>query len=78
MPGDWGPWTAAHFPTQEARDRFLLAMASNVNDRWGTELALDGLGAWVRWREGHFFVLNDMAYAHRGRIVVSVTHHWVI
>ena len=28
-------------------------------------------GAWVRWRPGRFLSLNDVAYAHGGRIAVT-------
>jgi hypothetical protein len=31
----------------------------------------DGLGAQTRWRPGRFLGLNDLAYAHGGRIVVG-------
>jgi hypothetical protein len=76
---DWGPWTAVRFPNEEARDRFFLAVASNVDDGWGAEPALDdGLGAWVRWRPLQFLGLNDIAYAHGGRIVVTVVQRWVM
>jgi len=37
----------------------------------------DDLGAEVRWRRGQFLRLNDVAYAHGGRIVVQVAHHWL-
>ena len=78
-PGIWGPWTAVRFPDQEARDRFFLAVASNVDDGWGAEPALDdGLGAWVRWRPLQFLGLNDIAYAHGGRIVVTVAQRWMM
>jgi len=79
MPGAWGPWTAVRFSNEEARDRFFLAVASNADDGWGAEPALeDGLGAWVRWRPRQFLGLNDIAYAHGGRIVVTVAQHWVM
>lgn len=69
---DWGPWTAARFPHREDRDRFLIAVASNINDEWRAKPALDdGLGAWVQWRVGRFLRLNDLAVAHRGRIIVT-------
>ena len=72
-PDDWGPWTAVRFPNQEARDQFVLAVANNVNDGWGAEPGPDdGLSAWIRWRPQQFFGLNAIAYAHDGRIVVTV------
>lgn len=79
MHGAWGPWTAARFPNEEARDRFFLAVARNVDDMWGAELALeDGLGAWVRWRPQQFLGLNDIAYANGGRILVTVLQRWTM
>jgi hypothetical protein len=30
-------------------------------------------GAMVRWRPGYFLDLNDIAYAHGGRIVIPST-----
>jgi hypothetical protein len=38
----------------------------------------DGLGAQVRWRPGRFLRLNDVAYAHGGRIVVNVMHRGLV
>ena len=77
--GNWGPWTGVRFPSQEARDRFVLAVASNVNEGWGIEPALDdGLGARVRWRPRRFLDLNDIAHAHGGRIVVTVVKRWMM
>ena len=71
-PDDWGPWTAVRFLNEEARDRFVLAVASNVNDEWGAQPAFDdGLGAWVQWRSGRFLRLNDLALTHDGRIIVT-------
>ena len=76
-PGSWGPWTAVRFPNEEARDRFFLAVASNADDGWGAEPALeDGLGAWVRWRPRQFLDLNDIAHACGGRILVTVVKRW--
>jgi len=70
---DWGPWTAAHFPNQEARDQFLRSVATTEESGRGAEpMADDAMGARVRWRPGHFLGLNDMAYAHRGRIILTV------
>jgi hypothetical protein len=34
----------------------------------------EGRSARVRWRPGQFLRLNDVAYTHGGRIVVTVTH----
>lgn len=79
MPGNWGPWTGVRFLTQESRDRFILAVASKVNDGWGIEPALDdGLGALVRWRPQQFLDLNDIAHAHGGRILVTVVKRWTM
>jgi hypothetical protein len=71
-PGDWGAWTTVRFPSQGARDRFLLAVAGIAKERWEAKgIALDDEGARVRWREGYFLGLNDLAVAHRGRIIVT-------
>jgi hypothetical protein len=71
---DFVPWTTARFQTQEARDQFLHVVAT----RQSTEVEVkpmpdESRGAWVRWRPGHFLGLNDVAYAHGGRIVFTVT-----
>ncbi len=69
------PWTAAHFLTQEIRDRFLHVAATLPARDVEAEPMLDEVrGALVRWRPGHFLGLNDIAYAHGGRIVVSADH----
>ena len=66
------PWTAAHFQTQEIRDRFLLVAATLPARDVEVEPMLDEVrGASVRWRPGHFLRLNDIAYAHGGRIVTA-------
>ena len=66
------PWTSAHFQTQEVRDRFLHAAATLPARDVEAEPMLDEVrGALVRWRQGHFLGLNDIAYAHGGRIVVT-------
>jgi hypothetical protein len=38
----------------------------------------DGLGAKVRWRPGRFSRLNDVAYAHGGRILVTIVRRWTM
>ena len=66
------PWTAAHFPTQEIRDRFLLLVATTlpVHDVEAGPMVDEVRGALVRWRPGKFLGLNDVAFAHGGRITV--------
>ena len=66
---DFRPWTAAHFPTQEIRDGFLLvATALPAGDVEVEPMRHEGRGAMVRWRPGKFLGLNDLAFAHGGRI----------
>ncbi len=65
-------WTAAHFPTQEIRDRFLhVARTLQARDVEAKPMPDDVRGALVRWRPGEFLGLNDIAYAHGGRIIVT-------
>ncbi len=66
------PWTAAHFPTQEIRDRFLLLVAATLSasDVEVEPMRHEVRGALVRWRPGKFLGLNDVAFAHGGRITV--------
>ena len=66
------PWTAAHFPTQEIRDRFLLLVAATLpsGDVEVEPMRREVRGALVRWRPGKFLGLNDAAFAHGGRITV--------
>ena len=71
---DWCPWAAARFQTEDARDGFVLSVVNRKDDGWGAEvMPEDGLGAKVRWRPGRFLGLNDVAYAHGGRIILAVT-----
>ncbi len=66
------PWTTARFQTQEIRDRFLHAATTLPARDIEAEPMLDEVrGALVRWRPGKFLGLNDVAYAHGGRIVVT-------
>ena len=66
------PWTAAHFQTQEIRDRFLRVAATLPERDVEIEPMRDEVrGALVRWRPGQFLRLNDIAYAHGGRIVTT-------
>ena len=66
------PWTAAHFQTQETRDRFLRdAALLQTSDVEVEPMPDESRGALVRWRPGKFLGLNDIAYAHGGRINVT-------
>jgi hypothetical protein len=68
---DWGPWSAARFQTEAARDGFVCSVANAQLDGCDAQvMPEDGLGAQVRWRPGRFLGLNDVAYAHGGRIVM--------
>lgn len=70
------PWTSAHFRTQEARDRFLHVAATLPARDVEVQPMLDEVrGALVRWRVGQFLRLNDIAYAHGGRIVTAGRGH---
>jgi hypothetical protein len=69
---DWASPTVARFPDQESRDGFLRSVAAKEDAAWDVKSDPDdGRVASVRWRAGHFLSLNDMAYAQRGRIVVT-------
>ena len=75
----WGPWAAARFQTQGARDDFLVSVAHTEDSGWGAEaMTADGRGAHVRWCRGRFLRLNDVAYAHGGRIVVGVAQRRIM
>ena len=65
------PWTAAHFPCKEARDRFLADVANLPINTVEVARMEEGTVALVRWRPGRFLSLNDIAHAHGGRIVVA-------
>ncbi len=66
------PWTAAHFHTQESRDRFLLLVAATLpaHDVEVEPMFDEARGALVRWRPGRFLGLNDVAYTYGGKIAV--------
>ena len=67
---DWGAWTTAHFSSQEARDRFIRAIATLEPYQIEAQPVPDNSrSAQVRWHRGRFLSLNDIAYAHGGRIV---------
>ena len=72
-PAEFAPWAAAHFHTREIRDRFLLLIASTLpaHDIEAEPMIDDARGAMVRWRPGKFLGLNDVVYAHGGRITVA-------
>jgi hypothetical protein len=68
-PTDWGPWSAARFRSESARDGFVGSVVSAQEAGWDVAAMPDNvLGAQVRWRPGRFLRLNDVAYAHGGRI----------
>ena len=72
MADDWGPWAPTRFQTRAARDGFLASVEHAQDSGWGAEaMSEDELGAQVRWRRGGFLRLNDLAYAHGGRIIVG-------
>lgn len=76
---DWRPWAAARFQTEDARDGFVCSVADTQDSGWGAEVMPDdGLAAQVRWRPGRFLSLNDMAYAHGGRILVTIVPRWTM
>ena len=65
------PWTAAHFQTQEIRDRFLRVAATlPASDVEVEPMRNENRVASVRWRPGKFLGLNDVAYAHGGKITL--------
>ena len=69
----FGPWASAHFPTEATRDRFLCDAATLPTCDVEVAPMLDEVrGALVRWHPGQFLRLNDIAYAHGGRIIVDV------
>lgn len=71
-PPEFVPWTIACFHTEEARDGFLRAAATlPVDDVEVKPVHGESCRASVRWRSGKFLGLNDVAYAHGGRIVLS-------
>jgi len=71
---DFVPWTAAHFQSEDARDRFLSVVELQQTSEIEVAPMPDNRrGAWVRWRPGRFLGLNDVAYSHGGRIVFPAT-----
>ena len=70
-PVEFGPWTAARFQSHEGRDRFLGVCATlEANEVQVESMPGEDRGALVRWRPGKLLGLNDVAYAHGGRIVL--------
>ncbi len=71
----WGPWAPVRFQTMGARDEFLVSVAAKADSAWTVQaMTEDGRGAQARWLRGSFLRLNDVAYAHGGRIIVQVMH----
>lgn len=70
---NWGPWSAARFQTEAARDGFLRSIENRQDEGWAAQaMPNESLAARVRWRRQRFLGLNDIAYAHGGRIVVTI------
>jgi hypothetical protein len=70
---NWGPWSAARFQTEAARDGFLHQVAETQDAGWAAQaMPNERLAAQVRWRPQRFLGLNDIAYAHGGRIVLTI------
>ncbi len=68
-PAEFVPWTTASFQSQEARDQFLRVAATlPTSDVEVKPMVNENRGAAVRWRPGKFLALNDVAYAHGGKI----------
>jgi hypothetical protein len=69
-PVDFSPWAVARFHSHEGRDRFLDVFATlETSDVEVESMPGEERGAMVRWRPGKLLGLNDVAYAHGGRIV---------
>ena len=67
-------WSAARFQTEEARNQFLCAVETQESSEVDVAPMPDeSRAALVRWRPGHFLDLNDIAYSHGGRIIVTLT-----
>jgi hypothetical protein len=72
LPTAFVPWATVHFHSQEIRDQFLRDAATLPACEVEVEPMLDEVrGALVRWRPGQLLRLNDIAYAHGGRIIVT-------
>jgi hypothetical protein len=72
-PNNWGPWSPVQFQTEAARDNFLRSVAATQDEGWVAQaMPNEGRAAQVRWRPQRFLGLNDIAYAHGGRIVVAI------
>ena len=69
-PADFAPWATARFQTREIRDRFL-SVAALLPTSEVEAMPHECRAALVRWRLGQFLGLNDIAYAHGGRIVLE-------
>ena len=70
-PPEFGPWSAARFQTEDARDRFLSVVATQqTTEVEVTPMPHESQAALVRWRPGQFLGLNDVAYANGGRIII--------
>ncbi len=66
------PWSAARFHTEEARDRFVSVVQTQPpSEVEVTPMPNESRAALVRWRPRHFLGLNDIAYAHGGRINIT-------
>jgi len=71
---EFGPWTAARFHTEKARDAFLTGIANlQATDIESVPMPKESCGALVRWRPGRFLGVNDIAHANGGRVILPAS-----
>jgi hypothetical protein len=76
---NWSAWSPARFQTADARDGFLRSVADTQDEGWAAQaMPNEDRAAQVRWRPRRFLGLNDIAYAHGGRILVAVVQRWMM
>jgi hypothetical protein len=69
-PPEFVAWADACFQNEEERNRFLTDVAGRPpHEVEAQPTPNECRSARVRWLPGQFLALNDMAYAHGGRIV---------
>ena len=69
---NFGPWSSVRFPSKDARDEFLGEVPALSTGEVQVEVVCvpgEDHTVQVRWRPGQFLRLNDVAYAHGGRLI---------